>query len=221
MPDRIALFACTAVAIVCYQQTSAAAEAVSPAQTRVVGRIAEKKDWLADTKLCPADVMPIRGPGVHASVDECKTPPYDTCLAKCEAGSAGSCYSLAVQLQRNSAPFEIFESLFQRSCKLGVVSGCTNHAAGLLHAKDDVPTQKCAARTFERGCKADDPWACTMYGLQLSRGLGIAQDLAAALKVLEKSCKYGDSDPACGYAKELRKEILEAQSKKQAPTKKY
>lgn len=218
MPNTIPLIACAAVATLSIQQAVAA---VSPAQTRVVRRIAEKKDWLAEAKLCPADVMPIRAPGVHAGNDACKTPPYETCLAKCEAGDGGSCYTLALEMQKNSAPSEIYESLFQRSCKLGVVSGCTNHAAGLLNAKDDAPAEKCAARTFERGCKYDDPWACTMYAFNLSRGLGVAQDLAAALKTLEKSCKYGDSDPACAYAKGLRQEILEALSRKQTPGKNH
>ena len=205
--------------MLCCQQISAAADAVSPAVTRVVRRIAEKKDWLAETKICPADIMPNHAP-VNAGKDNCQAP-YDACLTRCEAGDPDSCYWLAHQLQQNRAPSETYESLFQRSCKLGVVSGCTNHAAGLLHAKDDIPTQKCTARTFERGCRQDDPWACTMYGLQLSRGLGVARDQTAALKALEKSCKYGDSDPACGYAKELRKQILDALSSKQTPRKNH
>src|SRR5215210_1062913 len=108
MRNTITLIACAAAATLSFEQAVAA---VSPAQTRVVRRIAGKKDWLADTKLCPADVMPIRAPGVHAGDDACKTPPYDTCLAKCEAGHGGWCYTLALELQKNSAPTEIYESL--------------------------------------------------------------------------------------------------------------
>jgi len=217
MRNRIRLLACAAVAILSFQQNSSAVAGVSPSLTRVVRRIAEKNDWLAATKLCPTDLMPSRAP-VDARNDHCKAP-YDTCLSKCEAGDGGSCYWLAYQLQQNGAQSEIYESLFQRSCKLGIVSGCTNHAAALLRAKDDVSTQKCAARTFERGCGYEDPWACTMYALVLSRGLGVAQDEASALKVLDKSCKYGDSDPACGYAKGLRQDILDRRSKKLIPKK--
>jgi hypothetical protein len=56
-----------------------------------------------------------------------------------------------------------------------------------------------------------------MYAFHLSRGLGVAKDEALALKILEKSCKYGDSDPACGYAKGLRQDILNRRSKKLPP----
>jgi len=214
MRKRIRLLAGAAVAILSIHDTSAVGAGVSPAVTRVVRRIAEKRDWLAATRLCPIDVMPVRAAIVNAGNDHCQAP-YDTCLSKCEAGDGGSCYWLAQQLQQNGAPSETCGALFQRSCKLGVVSGCTNQAAGLLNTKgDDVPTQKCAVRTFERGCQYDDPWACTMYAFQLSRGVGVAQDEVLALKVLEKSCKYGDSDPACGYAKGLRQDILNRRSRK-------
>jgi hypothetical protein len=215
MRNKITLLAGAAVAILSLQHASAAG--VSPAVTRVVRRIAEKRDWLAVTRLCSIDVMPGRASIVKAGNDHCKAP-YDTCLSKCESGDGASCYWLAYQLQQNGAPSETYDALFQRSCKLGVVSGCTNHAAGLLSVNgDDVPTQKCAARTFEKGCDYDDPWACTMYAFHLSRGLGVAQDEALALKIVEKSCKYGDSDPACGYAKGLRQDILNRRSKKVTP----
>lgn len=216
MRNKITVLASAAAAILSIQETPAVAAGVSPAVTRVVRRIAEKGDWLAATRVCSADLMPSRGSIVKVGSDNCQAP-YETCLSKCEAGDGASCYWLAQQLQENGAPSESYDALFQRSCKLGVVSGCTNHAAALLNTKDDAPTQKCTARTFQRGCDYDDPWACTMYALQLSRGEGVAKDEALALKVLEKSCKYGDSDPACGFAKGLRQEILKRRSKKPAP----
>jgi hypothetical protein len=95
----------------------------------------------------------------------------------------------------------VSEALFLRACTLGIVSGCTNRAAGM-----DRP-DACAIRTFQVGCDRDDPWACTMIGFHLIRGIGIAQDRERARQALAKSCRFGEDDPACEYAKRLLNEI--------------
>jgi len=189
-----------------------AAEA-SPAMKRIDAQVAAQPDWLADARACPVSLLPERQSYIEVSSGDCKTG-LAQCLAECKFGDARSCYWLAYGVQQGGGQEQTSEALFQRACRLGVVSGCTNRAAGMLTATPGAPAiQHCAARTFEKGCALDDPWACTMYALHLSRGMGVKADPALALRVLEKSCKYGADDPACRNAAALRKQIELARTK--------
>ena len=111
------------------------------------------------------------------------------------------------------------EALFQRACSLGVASGCTNRAAGMLRAAgtSDHRLDQCAAATFAKACELEDPWACTMYASHLVRGAGVNKDAKLALRVLEKSCKYGKDDPACENAMQIREEILKTSGAEAEP----
>jgi len=179
------------------------------AEVRDVARdIIAKPEWIREAEFCPATVMASKEATDYLSVNDCKPGKLFACFAKCSAGSGGACYWLAYALQLENAPPDSYESLYQRSCKLGVMSGCTNRAAGMLRGRpDDERTKACAAQTFEAVCAFDDPWACTMIALHLSRGIGVEQDTARALKSLEKSCKYGPEDEACIYAAHVRRDI--------------
>jgi hypothetical protein len=162
---------------------------------------ASRPDWLHAPDKCPADVMPARETSIDYSTDRCAAAP-DQCLRRCQAGNAGDCYTSALILQKirdNS----VSEALFLKACTLGVISGCTNRAAGMDRPEGDA----CAIRTFQSACDRNDPWACTMIGFHLIRGIGIAKDRGRARQALSKSCRYGDDDPACEYAKRLLKEI--------------
>jgi len=185
------------------------AKNLAPPLQQIADRIATKKEWVATAKACPAALMAKPGAQVPVGEDSCKVA-VTACFSRCEKGDGPACYWLAYQLQTAGAAPAAYETLFQRSCKLGIVSGCTNHAAAL---SDDPAWQSCAVKTFEQGCTYDDPWACTMLALHLSRGIGVAVDRQRALKVLEKSCKYGDDDSACQYAKQMRRQIEQAQRK--------
>ena len=153
--------------------------------------------------------MPQAQSFAYLSRNHCQTGQMQSCLAECAQSDASACYWLAEALQEARVASQASEALFQRACQLGIVSGCTNRAAGLFNERrDELEAQACAARTYDKACQADDPWACTMQAMHLSRGLGVRQDRQQALKVLEKSCKYGPEDPACTYGQRLMSELL-------------
>jgi TPR repeat protein len=164
--------------------------------------------WQRDTAKCPTDVMTGRDQDLtYLGRSACRGAEMSRCLKRCDDGDGGWCYWLAIGLQESRAD-PAAEALFMRACGLGIVSGCTNRAAGMLMKEDpDSRTQQCAARTFDKACDLDDPWACTMYATQLLQGTGVPKNEVLALSVLKKSCKYGPDDPACINARKLRAKI--------------
>ena len=167
-------------------------------------------EWLSSNEQCPAVIIPRHETEIRYLAEKCQ-PDRHLCLTKCKNNDGNACYALALALQGSEAEQAYSEALFQRSCQLGVTSGCTNRAAGLMHsAQGDEKTLACASRTFKLACARDDPWACTMYALTLARGMGVKQDLSLALAALKKSCKFGPKDPACKNASALENEIKQA-----------
>jgi hypothetical protein len=157
--------------------------------------------WLPKPDQCPADLMPARGGPLRYSIESCSADVVQ-CLERCRAGDAGNCYSAAIVTQRiRNSP--VSQALFQRACASGIVSGCTNQAAGM----ESGPGQSCAIRTYISACDHDDPWACTMIGFHLTRGIGVDKDHDRAKQAFAKSCRFGDDDDACRAAKSLLKEI--------------
>jgi TPR repeat protein len=191
----------------------ALAEGAPPAIAQVDAEIGKKAQWRKEADMCPAALLPRRVSTDYLSGDSCQLNP-GLCLLKCEAGNGGSCYWLAYAVQQGGGEAATAEALFQRACKLGVVSGCTNRAAAMsAGAPQDASVQHCAVETFKKTCAHNEPWGCTMYALHLTRGIGVKTNLDLALKVLGRSCRYGKEDPACANAMTLRQEILR---KKQA-----
>ena len=119
-----------------------------------------------------------------------------------------ACYFSALSLQEANYKLPA-EQLFQRSCELGVASGCTNRAAGMLSFTEHLTAEqkKCIFSTFEKTCDWRDPRGCTMFANQLISEENTEPNYKKALNVLNYSCKYGNDDPACQSAKELRKFI--------------
>ena len=164
--------------------------------------------WLADSRKCPTEFIAESERRDDRWTNDCKPGKLAACLARCTANDAGACYWLGYELQQAHGVPPSAELLYQRSCRLGIVSGCTNRAAGMLvESPVDPQVQACAAATFGKACSFDDPWGCTMYAFHLSRGIGVAPDRELALKALEKSCRYGAEDPACSSGMQLRDDI--------------
>jgi hypothetical protein len=159
--------------------------------------------WLLPTDACPADVVSAVEVPMAPFEGMCE-PALESCMRRCEAQDAVACYAAALHIQHSHARPQLSEALFLRACQLGISSGCTNRAAGILklepgRAGGDV----CAARTFEISCNRHDPWGCTMYGLLLSIGKGVRQDVDQALAVLPGGCSAGPDDAACVAAQDL------------------
>ncbi len=184
----------------------------SPATLAEVAQsVRAKADWMADSRDCPDKLVPQRKLAVSDSGKHCEGDRAGRCYSECEAGEVRSCYWLAYAMQLSKADDDAAQALYQRSCKLGEPSGCTNRAARVLEAnRTDPAAHSCAAATFAKTCTLEDAWGCTMYALALHRGLGTARDDRAALQAIDKSCAFsgGPRDEACASAMSLRQQIL-------------
>ena len=142
------------------------------------------------------------------------TPELSVCLGPCEQGDANACYAAALRVQATGGPEDQSEALFFRACSLGIASGCTNRAAGIMNLEGHRPgALECATRTFDAMCSRSDPWACTMFAFNLATGAGTRRDLTRALEVLPGACRFDLDDPACKSALELKKKIDAARSR--------
>lgn len=178
----------------------------------MAAKVFAQNRWMAALSQCPVDVMTWRRP-VRVGRNICASIGEQSCLRKCQSGSANECYWLGQSIQ-GKVDESVSDALFQRSCSLGIASGCTNRAAGIFkHAMDDQSVLACTHRTFERTCILEDPWGCTMQALQLSRGMGVEENDDEALRVLKGSCLNGDDDPACQAGEEIRQGIKAAKKR--------
>lgn len=184
---------------------------ISQSQTEnAISAIKQKPDWLFENiDVCPADAIPETEAEVKYLSVGCADNP-DKCLESCRKDDGNACYALALLVQDKYGLEQTdSEALFLRSCKLGIMSGCTNKAAGMINLEEmDESKAICAANTFEKTCLKNDAWGCTMYGFMLSEGNGREQNKKEAIKVLGRVCDgSNDDDPACQRAKELAKTL--------------
>ena len=169
-------------------------------------RLRPRPAWLFPFTQCPADVFPGANTPVNYGGYACASH-LDACLEQCRSNDASACYLAALRAQEVKAPMDYSEALFLKACSLGVASGCTNRAAGMIVNESNTSNLwACANRTFEAMCNQDDPWACTMWGHSLLLGRSVQRDVARAREVLPKGCLLGEDDPACEAARKLLKE---------------
>jgi hypothetical protein len=129
------------------------------------------------------------------------------CAEQCFGADATACYGLALALQQAEHP-QAAETLFARACTLGVTSGCTNRAAGMLAREPErAAANACAARTFAQACEREDAWGCTMHAGDLLERPDARQHADRIRKALDGGCRYGVEDPACQAAGQLRKAL--------------
>ena len=205
-PVRVSVFLAFAYFLVCVQ--SSYAQNLGE-KSSVVDEVLSLTTWVSEADRCPAELAQSEEANDRTSSKDCRVGNLKSCLIRCKAGVPGACYWLGQTLQSEGKARQAAEVLFQRSCKLGVASGCTNRAAGMaLEKKNNEVTQACAAKTYQKTCALDDPWGCTMYAFHLSKGLGTTTNRELALQVLKKSCKYGPEDDACSQGLSLRKQLL-------------
>ncbi len=185
--------------------------AASPANAEaaaVAPQVLANASWREESARCPADLMPAtRDPSTNAS-NNCQSGKLQQCLNRCTAGAGTDCYWLANAIQQREQPDAAIEPLYQRACKLGVVSGCTNRAASEFPGWTKQQAETCQARTFKAGCRKDDPWACAMYARSLAGGTGVTRHLGLSLDMIYKTCQLDGGEDACRRAMDLRKQIL-------------
>lgn len=132
----------------------------------------------------------------------------EACFRQCTENEGIACYMTALIVEDRHQQFTA-QQLFQRSCELGVASGCTNRAAGMLNLeqdKDEATTQ-CITQTFQKTCDWRDPWGCTMYATEVLKQDPSSKKMQEkALNALKNSCLYGEEDDACVYAEDLKRQ---------------
>ncbi|MBV8758370.1 MAG: hypothetical protein JO257_13875, partial [Deltaproteobacteria bacterium] len=109
---------------------------------------------------CLADSLPALRLGWDNRVKECSAA-NQQCTRKCAAGDADACQSRGIAIERSPDTELEAQGLFERACKLGLATGCTNWAA-TVWAIEDHPPARCLLRTFEKTCAADDHFGCAM-----------------------------------------------------------
>ena len=180
------------------------------AQTqKVITALQQKPEWLFTGEVCPADIMPDVEKKIEYKAAGCADNP-DKCLEKCQMDDANACYALSLLFDEQRGREDAdSQALYLRACKLGIVSGCTNNAAGKSNiAPNDGKTSKCSADTFEKACLKNDSWGCAIYGLALGNGLGREQNTGEALKVLQKTCSISDSESSACQSARKTEELL-------------
>lgn len=125
---------------------------IAEAQTQsVIEKLQQKPEWLFTDDACPSDIMPEVERKIEYKALGCADKP-EKCLEKCQDDDANACYALSLLLdeQRGKEAADT-QALYLRACKLGVVSGCTNYAAGKSNIEpDNESALKCSAETFEK-----------------------------------------------------------------------
>ena len=203
-------------ALVFFFALSALAQESSQSADSTVAGVLAQSQWVAEAKQCPSDFA-LRGARPdEPEARDCSS--EGACLAACGKGDGWSCYWLGIALNTRGAPEVTSETLYQQACKLGVSSGCTNRAAGILvQNRESASAQSCAARTFALTCEREDPWGCTMYAYHLSEGIGVPKDPELALRALANSCRFGPDDEACARANAMRPSVLRQQKPPKSP----
>lgn len=191
--------------------SSSTAPSLNPVFDSIVNDIKNQEIFRNNLQKCPANSAPIRQTLLSSTSDSTMNACEDNqskCYQLCLKNDGVACYFSALSLQEANYKLPA-EQLFQRSCELGVASGCTNRAAGMLNFTEHLTAEqkKCIFSTFEKTCDWRDPWGCTMFADQLISEENTEPNYKKALNVLKYSCKYGNDDPACQSAKELRKFI--------------
>lgn len=175
----------------------------------VIENLQRKPDWLFTSDACPIELMPESEQKIEFKAIGCADNP-DNCLEKCKANDANSCYALALLLdEQRGKEAEDTQALYLRACKLGIVSGCTNYAAGKSNLfPEDESAAKCAAETFEKTCAKNDSWGCSMYGFFLANGTGVKKDLNKAVEALDKSCAVsGENSQVFKASRKIKESI--------------
>ena len=189
---------------------------IAEAKTQNVTNLLQTKPaWLFTGDACPADLMSGIEKKIEYKAIGCADNP-DKCLEKCQSDDANACYALSLLIQeQKEKDSPDTQALHLRACKLGITSGCTNYAAGLLSlSPEDKKLEKCAADTFEKTCERNDSWGCTMYGQSWALGSGRPENTEEVLKYFQKTCNiFGSESPSCQSARKFE-ELIKRKSAK-------
>src|SRR5688572_24025699 len=162
-----------------------------------------KTEWI-EVDSCAVDNAPNESHESKLAPEDCAGEPSQ-CLANCDTGNGEACWALGILIQQTGeVASTVSEALFNKSCRLGIASGCTNAAATRMY-REGGKASPCDERSFEYSCKQTDPWGCMMYG----RVLAERDDVSAARVALDRACEVSDdkNGEACTNAKAMKSQV--------------
>lgn len=189
---------------------------------KVSQQITSKPEWLPFDEQFSSEIVPASSKDLKYSDKGCRNNP-NRCFEQCKKEDGNACYALSLLFeerksleQRDSTP------LFLRACKLGIMSGCTNYAAGKLNSDpQNIEITQMAKRIFEQTCEKKDAWGCAMYGMLLGESAESDEDLKSAVEYLSKACEFrSNEDEACKNAQTLIEQINKSKRKSKIKEKK-
>ncbi|HPH65842.1 MAG TPA: tetratricopeptide repeat protein, partial [Kofleriaceae bacterium] len=127
---------------------------------------------------------------------QCTPGNADECLKQCEAGSAGSCATLAAMYRNGSGAAKDMAkagTYGQKACDKDVSAGCRMAAAAKLEAKD----AKGAIELLDKACKADGGAVCVDLGVA-QLGSKDARSSVNAQYSFRRAC-YGGEGEGCAW----------------------
>ncbi len=183
--------------------------------SKVSQQISSKPDWLSLDEQFSSEIVPASSKELNYSVADCRNNP-NRCFEECKKEDGNSCYALALLFEnRNASKQNGSMPIFLRACKFGIMSGCTNYAAGILNSDPkNIDIIQTAKRIFEQTCETKDAWGCAMYGMLLGESAESDEELNNAVKYLSKACEFVSIEhEACKNAQTIIEQINKTKSK--------
>lgn len=177
--------------------------------SKVSEQINSKLDWLSFDEQFTSKIVPASSEALKYSDKGCRNNP-NRCFEQCKKEDGNACYALALLFEdRKSLEQNDSKPLFLKACKLGIISGCTNYAAGILNSDpQNIDINQTAKSIFEQTCEKKDAWGCTMYGMLLAESAESEDDFKNAIKYLKKACEFrSNEDEACKNAQTIIEQI--------------
>ncbi len=126
---------------------------------------------------------------------QCNPKDEAECTAQCNAGHAGSCYSLG---QLNWKDTKKATELFDKACQGREARGCFSHAMSLVSernaSKDDAQKAlllAAAQKDADASCAYGDGWSCYAVANWHAAGFTFPKDQAKSATLMKRSCDLG------------------------------
>ncbi len=177
-------------------------EEAAASREAVVQALASPPPWLAFDDPCPAGLTSQAQALTPRERPPCRADAR-RCLEACKDGDAVSCLALGDTFEGVEARPRGVAGLFMRSCRLGLVEGCTSEAAAAFLDDARQPEWACAVRTFDLACERKEPWACAFAAAARIQGRGVAADRDEAARLIPKACALDASHQACAMSRRL------------------
>ncbi len=138
------------------------------------------------------------------SPDGCRVGDPQDCMAKCHAGHARACNSLAMMYEfglRTRADYATASAYYQTSCAADFPQGCTNlgwmYAVGRGVERDGATAMLLFTKAFEGyrlACLSGEIQGCVLAVSHLQQGLVESRYDHEELALLRKACELGHQD---------------------------